>query len=644
MTKLNKGIHVHMQDGRKADNTNESDVEGIGNSRAAKRRAKKREKKRKVEEGVTAAMEVVSIPVNHKGKSATNGTSITSSTFPTNEERSSPNNNNNSKKKRSKNMKSSLGFSNNWDNNLSSDAMMEEFCPTIHDILYHHKYGKLSTVDLPPSWLDSNNSSQHYARGILQSLLYPAGITVKQFYSTYWEKEPLYISASEEDDNVDTQRVWSKGRSIHPKQDRFQGIFSSREMKHMIQSHGLLYKYDLNVTKCDGNYRRIHMDSNDTNEGTNAASSSSIATTSTTAGAPPTPQVADVRVVWDHFEADGCTIRFLCPQKHHDTLHRLLSTMESEFGCMVGCNAYLTPGYASQGFAPHYDDIEAFILQLEGKKRWKVYAPLQGQETLPRISSDDFVMVGTTTTTRDRNDHDHNDYDSDEDEHTNDSDHQTTSNATIRDDGRRQILDNPVLDIVLLPGDMLYIPRGWIHQAVTLPREKDPSLHLTISCMQRWAWADLMELIIPEALKAAVEHESYTTLREGLPRNFLSYMGVIHEEVMSENIEGIRQAETATKVAASAADVTDTNAHVDEGQEEPQKVIKKVMLRKLFVERMKKCMHKVFHEESTMKRKHIYTHIHLFYSSSLGIIPYTRHFLLFSPLHMIGFENGRCWM
>jgi len=35
-------------------------------------------------------------------------------------------------------------------------------------------------------------------------------------------------------------------------------------------------------------------------------------------------------------------------------------------------HSYLTPP-GSQGFAPHYDDIEAFVLQLEGKKRWKLY-------------------------------------------------------------------------------------------------------------------------------------------------------------------------------------------------------------------------------------------------------------------------------
>ena len=55
---------------------------------------------------------------------------------------------------------------------------------------------------------------------------------------------------------------------------------------------------------------------------------------------------------------------------------------------------YLTPP-GTQGFAPHYDDIEAFVLQLEGKKHWKVYQPVVNltdpdnkiDERLPRMSS-----------------------------------------------------------------------------------------------------------------------------------------------------------------------------------------------------------------------------------------------------------------
>ena len=50
---------------------------------------------------------------------------------------------------------------------------------------------------------------------------------------------------------------------------------------------------------------------------------------------------------------------------------------------------YLTPSN-SQGFAPHYDDIEAFVLQLEGKKHWRLYSPRFDGEVLPRFSSGKF--------------------------------------------------------------------------------------------------------------------------------------------------------------------------------------------------------------------------------------------------------------
>lgn len=48
---------------------------------------------------------------------------------------------------------------------------------------------------------------------------------------------------------------------------------------------------------------------------------------------------------------------------------QVLGTLELFFRAPVGCNAYLTPP-GRQGFAPHSDDIDAFILQLEGTKRW----------------------------------------------------------------------------------------------------------------------------------------------------------------------------------------------------------------------------------------------------------------------------------
>lgn len=78
-------------------------------------------------------------------------------------------------------------------------------------------------------------------------------------------------------------------------------------------------------------------------------------------------------VVWDLY-CCGCSVRLLNPQTFVPNIHKLNSELQEFFGCFVGCNAYLTPPH-SQGFAPHYDDIEAFILQIEGKKRWKIYEP-----------------------------------------------------------------------------------------------------------------------------------------------------------------------------------------------------------------------------------------------------------------------------
>lgn len=82
---------------------------------------------------------------------------------------------------------------------------------------------------------------------------------------------------------------------------------------------------------------------------------------------------AQANVIWD-FYSNGCSVRLLNPQAFVPKIHALNASLQEYFGCFVGANVYLTPPN-SQGFAPHYDDIEAFVLQIEGKKRWKVYAP-----------------------------------------------------------------------------------------------------------------------------------------------------------------------------------------------------------------------------------------------------------------------------
>lgn len=342
-------------------------------------------------------------------------------------------------------------------------------------------------------------TTKQRARMALAFLLQPAGVTVQDFYRSYWEKKPLFVRASSK-----THR------------HRLDGLLSLDGIRRMLHDHPMAYGKDLNVTKytmdpATGLQRRQTLDllpetSNDAGDGDNEHGNQEEEEHQEYI-------VSDPGQVWKHFR-DGCTLRLLCPQEHADNVHALLSLLEVEWGCMVGSNAYLTPPNASQGFAPHYDDIEAFCLQLSGRKRWKVYPPLPG-EKLPRASSRDF-------TTED-----------------------------IKEWETEQ-----VLDITLSPGDLLYMPRGWIHQACTLEgsssstskgKDDGHSLHLTVSAMQQWAWVDLLEVLLPEALTAAANSESSTALREGLPRNFLDYMGAIHDD--SKQSEVLNNSNGAQKTA-----------------------------------------------------------------------------------------------
>ncbi|XP_033245228.1 bifunctional lysine-specific demethylase and histidyl-hydroxylase NO66-like [Drosophila miranda] len=180
--------------------------------------------------------------------------------------------------------------------------------------------------------------------------------------------------------------------------------------------------------------------------------------------------------VWAHYQR-GCSIRILNPSSYLVQLRQLCVKLQEFFHCLVGANVYLTPP-ESQGFAPHYDDIEAFVLQVEGKKRWRIYFPTK---ELPRESS------GNLSQTE---------------------------------------LGDPIMDIVLKPGDLLYFPRGWIHQAIT---EKDShSLHITLSAYQQQSYANLMEKLMPLVVKESVEQT--LKLRKGLPLDIFQNLGVANAE------------------------------------------------------------------------------------------------------------------
>jgi hypothetical protein len=103
--------------------------------------------------------------------------------------------------------------------------------------------------------------------------------------------------------------------------------------------------------------------------------------------------------------------------------------LEKQLGCPVQANAYQTP-VAARGFAVHHDTHDVFVLQVAGRKRWRVYQPVVELPLKDQRWSPDLGDPG-----------------------------------------------EPIHDFTLEAGDTLYLPRGWPHEATTSDEE---SLHITV--------------------------------------------------------------------------------------------------------------------------------------------------------------------
>ncbi|KAL7454154.1 hypothetical protein ACHAWC_005784, partial [Mediolabrus comicus] len=381
---------------------------------------------------------------------------------------------------------------------------------------------------IDPKHLIGDITTELRARVLLSSLLSPSGVTVNEFYQEYWGKRPLLaalddINENHDDDDDDDEQQQQPQMSKEAIQEaanhttRLDGFLNRAIIDEMIRKNKLRYGLDLNVTRYtdtmgNGLRHRITLDPPPKKKKRNKTSDDSAVDNEELEYV-----VANPNDVWSNVDTSQCTVRLLRPHEHNDNIHTMLSLLESEFGCMVGSNAYLTP-LNSQGFAPHYDDVDVFILQLEGYKRWRVYAPFNKRETLPRESSRDYTEKEVD----------------------------------------ENIGDGQEMDVVLGPGDILYLPRGWIHQAETVARpahlpknnglKDDHSLHLTVSAMQNWCWADFLEILMPEALESAITSDKSTSLREGLPKNFVNYMGTMHQLDDDEGGPmGLKEASAAIK-------------------------------------------------------------------------------------------------
>eukprot|EP00933_Yihiella_yeosuensis_P041101 TRINITY_DN35542_c0_g1_i1.p1 TRINITY_DN35542_c0_g1~~TRINITY_DN35542_c0_g1_i1.p1 ORF type:complete len:579 (+),score=142.50 TRINITY_DN35542_c0_g1_i1:74-1810(+) len=290
----------------------------------------------------------------------------------------------------------------------------------------------------------SSPASRTEAQAALAWLVWP--LSPQTFLTEYWEKKPLHLKRN--------------------RRDYYEGLFSKAELDRKMKD-GMEARYGerINLARFDDKTGK-KIDLNKGERGTPA-------------------KIAEVKEAW----ASGATMQVMHPQQFHEPVRATLTSLERSFGSVFGANCYLTPN-KSQGLAPHFDDVEVFMLQLEGSKRWRLNEPPDGEEyPLPRDYSRDFLPseIGTQ-----------------------------------------------LVDCILETGDLLYLPRGTVHQGVaqastssSSTASADFSHHLTVSAYQRNAWCNLLEKALSGALERAAGESS--EFREGLPVNYLSYMGSWHD-------------------------------------------------------------------------------------------------------------------
>ena len=145
---------------------------------------------------------------------------------------------------------------------------------------------------------------------------------------------------------------------------------------------------------------------------------------------------------WDH----GATIVLQGLHLTKPSIGEFCRSLEETLGHPAQANAYYTPRNA-QGLPVHHDTHDVFVLQVSGEKRWLVYEPACELPLKHQRYSEEMGDPGP-----------------------------------------------PVEDRVLRAGDMLYLPRGWLHEALTSDTD---SLHITVG-INVVTWLDAFKAALDE--------------------------------------------------------------------------------------------------------------------------------------------------
>lgn len=160
--------------------------------------------------------------------------------------------------------------------------------------------------------------------------------------------------------------------------------------------------------------------------------------------------------------------------------------LAADLGHPVQANAYVTPPQ-NRGFDDHYDVHDVFVLQVAGRKRWSIHAPVHPSPLRDQPWTDRREAVG------------------------------------------RAAAQEPVIETVLEPGDVLYLPRGYLHSATALG---GVTIHLTLGVHGWTRYAVAEELVALMLQRLADDEEA----RGSLPLGTGLHAGELDVELISAKL------------------------------------------------------------------------------------------------------------
>ncbi|MFI2431510.1 cupin domain-containing protein [Streptomyces sp. NPDC018693] len=181
---------------------------------------------------------------------------------------------------------------------------------------------------------------------------------------------------------------------------------------------------------------------------------------------------------------DGSSLVLDAVEELHAPVDALTRDLERVFRSHIQVNVYAS-WTSREGFGTHWDDHDVVVLQVEGAKRWRIYGP-------------------------------------------------TRTNPLYRDLVAPEPPEGePLAELTLRAGDMLYLPRGWWHAVAAT---EGRSLHLTCG-LQTTTGADLLTWL-SERLRGS------ETVRAHLPmfgtgQDQSAYLDVLRKEVAEVLHDGV---------------------------------------------------------------------------------------------------------